>query len=96
MKLFNLTACFIINCDMNVMITHAVSVMIGEESFICRRTVKLIETFAHVLAMGHHWRCTRKYPSQIFSRQYIIKISTAENDFIIVYLMLFFYVYIIR
>ena len=34
------------------------------EEFMCSRTVKLNgqgETFAHVLAMGHHWRYTHRY-----------------------------------
>ena len=45
---------------------HTVLVLIGEKNFICGKTVKLnlqSKTFAHVLAMGHHWQCTNKYTS---------------------------------
>ena len=43
---------------------HTMSVLIGEKIFIHSRIVKLnaqSETFAYMLAMGHHWQCTLKY-----------------------------------
>ena len=43
---------------------HTMSALIGEESFICSRTVKLnkqSKTLACMLEMGYHWRSTHKY-----------------------------------
>ena len=86
-KPFNLTACFIMKCDINcydhthqnggpwiavynnvralvLLFLHSMSVLIGEKSFICGRTVKFnrqSKTFACVLANGYHWQCTNKY-----------------------------------
>ena len=77
------------------------SVLIGEKSFMCGRTVKLNrqgKTFACVLAMRVIGDAFVSIPSQMFSRQYITKSITDESDFPIVHLMLFFttdYAYII-
>ena len=44
--------------DLVMIFWHTKSVLIGEKSFICSRTVKLngqSETFANMLATGRHW-----------------------------------------
>ena len=74
---------------------------VSEKSFICDRTVKLngqSETFACVLAMGHHWRCTHKYMylqkcSVDNIKQRIAWLIAVLSSFTCVHLMIFFTTY---